>query len=298
MTARAEHAPSVTASEVASQPEIWGRALGADPGTYAALPAPGTPVLVVGCGTSYYVGDAYARLRESAGLGRTRAVIASELDRIGDDETLLVISRSGTTTDVLRVLERTGGRNPVVGVLGTPDSPLARGCGSVVLLDYADEVSVVQTRFASTVLAVLRQSLGLAPDGLPVEARTALAVPLPSGEYRQFVFLGTGWTVGVAQEAALKCREAAGVWTEAYALWEYQHGPISVAGEHTLVWSFAAVPQVVADAVHATGATLVTPSLDPLAELVTVHRLALRLAAAAGRDPDRPPHLSRSVRLG
>ena len=85
MTEPAGVRDTVTAREVATQPEIWARALGADPESYAALPAEGTPVLVVGCGTSYYVGDAYARLRESAGLGRTRAVIASELDRIGAD---------------------------------------------------------------------------------------------------------------------------------------------------------------------------------------------------------------------
>ncbi|MFD7987018.1 SIS domain-containing protein [Kitasatospora indigofera] len=297
MTAPTEIPDTITAREVATQPDIWHRALTAGPDAYTALPAPGTPVLVVGCGTSYYVGDAYARLRESAGLGRTRAVIASELDRIGEDETVLVISRSGTTTDVLRVIERAAGRNPVAGILGTPHTPIADACDAITLLDYADEVSVVQTRFASTVLTVLRHSLGLTPDTVADQARTALARPLPEPGHTQFVFLGTNWTVGVAQEAALKCRESAGVWTEAYALWEYQHGPISVAGPHTLVWSLSPVPPVVADAVRATGATLVEPELDAMAELVAVHRLALRLAAAADRDPDTPPHLSRSVQL-
>lgn len=297
MTEPAGVRDTVTAREVATQPEIWARALGADPESYAALPAEGTPVLVVGCGTSYYVGDAYARLRESAGLGRTRAVIASELDRIGADETVLVISRSGTTTDVLRVIERARGRNHVVGLLGTPGSPIAKACDEVVMLDYADETSVVQTRFASTVLTVLRHSLGLTPDGLVEDARAALTRALPEQGPHQFVFLGTNWTVGVAQEAALKCRESAGVWTEAYALWEYQHGPISVAGPHTLVWALCPVPEFVAEGVRATGATLLEPALDPMAELVAVHRLALSLAAAAGRNPDTPPFLSRSVQL-
>ncbi|MEK8171227.1 sugar isomerase [Streptomyces sp. M19] len=216
---------------------------------------------------------------------------------IGDDETVLVISRSGTTTDVLRVVERAKGGHRVVGLVGTPGTPIAETCDDVVLLDYADERSIVQTRFATTGLAVLRHSLGLTPEGLVADGRAALEAELPPPGARQFVFLGSGWTVGVAQEAALKCRESAGSWTEAYALWEYQHGPISVAGEHTVVWSFAPVPQVIADAVRATGALLVEPRRDPLAELVTVHRLALRLAAENGRDPDVPPHLTRSVQL-
>ncbi len=47
--------------------------------------------------------------------------------------------------------------------------------------------------------------------------------------YRRIVFLGAGWTVGLASEAALKLREAAGAWTESYPAMEYRHGPISAA---------------------------------------------------------------------
>ena len=53
---------------------------------------------------------------------------------------------------------------------------------------------------------------------------------------RQFVFLGRAWTVGLAREAALKVREAALAWSEAYPAMEYRHGPISVAGAGTVVW--------------------------------------------------------------
>lgn len=56
----------------------------------------------------------------------------------------------------------------------------------------------------------------------------------------QFVFLGGGWTVGLAAEAALRFREASLAWTEAYYAMEYRHGPIRVAGEHTLVWLLGA----------------------------------------------------------
>ena len=78
---------------------------------------------------------------------------------------------------------------------------------------------------------------------------------------------------------------------------EYQHGPIAVAGPHSLIWSLSPLPHFVREPIEATGATVIAPELDPLAQLVAAHRLALRLAAAAGRNPDQPHYLSRSVQL-
>ena len=55
------NAASRTPAEVAGQPEIWQRLLADAPRTVRALPRPGAPVLCIGRGTSYYVGDSYAR---------------------------------------------------------------------------------------------------------------------------------------------------------------------------------------------------------------------------------------------
>jgi fructoselysine-6-P-deglycase FrlB-like protein len=77
---------------------------------------------------------------------------------------------------------------------------------------------------------------------------------------------------------------------------EYRHGPISVAGERTLVWMLAEADGLAGE-IGATGATVVQAARDPLAELVLVHRAALALAEARRLDPDAPRHLSRSVVL-
>jgi fructoselysine-6-P-deglycase FrlB-like protein len=290
--------PSQTLVEVESQPEVWMRVLAGSADSSARLPQRGQPVLLVGCGTSYYIGESYQRLRNSAGHGRTRAAIASEIPYLDPAETVVVLSRSGTTTDVLRVVERFSGKQHVVGIVGEPNTPIADACDDTILLDYADETSIVQTRFATSALLMLRASVERDLAHVPDEARTALALPLPDPLPRHVVFLGTDWSVGLAYEAALKCREAAGAWTESYALMEYQHGPIAVAGPNSLVWSFVPMPEHVRDPILATGATVVAPDIDPLAQMPAVHRLALALAAAAERDPDRPQHLSRSVQLG
>lgn len=287
----------VTERELTSQPEIWTQAIGLPSEQLELLPGAGERVLVIGCGTSYYVGDSYAYLRNDAGLGRTRAAIPSELTWVDDDEHIIVISRSGTTADVIEVVERFRDTHRITAILGDIDTPLGALCDRIVHLGFADEISIVQTRFATTVLTTLRTSIGQVPDSLVADARTALELPLPTDPttVRQVVFLGHRWSVGLAHEAALKLRESAGVWTEAYPVWEYQHGPISCAGPGSLVWSLGELPEVVAADVRATGADIYVDDLDPQANLVLAHRLALALARNADRDPDTPPFLNRSV---
>ena len=77
------------------------------------------------------------------------------------------------------------------------------------------------------------------------------------------MFLGHGWAVGLANEAALKMREAAQAHTEAYPAMEYRHGPISLAGPGSLIWVLGTPDPAVADDVRATGATVMVAEGDP-----------------------------------
>ena len=290
--------PAIT-SEIASQPALWRKAAAMAPAVAGLLPAPGEPAAAIGCGTSHHIARAYAALREDSGQGTTDAAIASELSPHRSYGRVVAISRSGTTTEVLRTLEALRGRAATVAVTAVPGSPVASSADEAVVLDFANEQAVVQTRFATTALALLRAHTGdrleaAIADG---EAALARALPVEPSEFKQFVFLCQGWTVGLASEAALKLREAASAWTEAYPAMEYRHGPISAAGPGTLVWAVGPVdPSVLADAAD-TGATVVDAGSDPMAELVLIQRMAVELAEACGLDPDRPKHLTRSVVL-
>ena len=122
-------------------------------------------------------------------------------------------------------------------------------------------------------------------------------LPVDPARYGHFVYLGTGWTVGLAHEAALKMREAAQAWSESYPAMDYRHGPVAVAGPHSLVWMFGTPPPGLVQEVQNTGATVVTSDSDPLAQLVQAQRCAVAMAAARGLDPDRPRGLTRSVVL-
>jgi glucosamine--fructose-6-phosphate aminotransferase (isomerizing) len=289
----------LTVQEIASQPDCWARAYEQGTGQLAGLPAAGERVLVLGCGTSYYAAGAYAWLREQAGHGVTDALIASELPRVVRDyDRVLAISRSGTTTEVVQALQALRGRAPVTAVLGTLGTPVGAHATDVVDLSYADERSVVQTRFPTSLLTLLRTHLGASEpdvDTLIEQARSALAEQVTTPAPRQLVVLGSGWAAALAQEAALKCRESAGMWAEAYSSGEYRHGPISVAGPGTLVWALSPLTPVQVEAVESTGATLRQGTRDPQAELVAIQRHAVAWAVASGRDPDLPRHLTRSV---
>ncbi|MET7389190.1 SIS domain-containing protein [Streptomyces sp. NPDC005529] len=285
--------------ELSSQPECWIRAAEEAAGHGAALPAVGERVAIVGCGTSFFMAQAVAALREGSGQGETDAFAASDYPAGRSYDRVIALTRSGTTTEVLELLGRLRGHTRTTAVTADPHTPVMEAADDIVVLDFADERSVVQTRFATTALTLLRAHLGLHTDAVVADARTALETPLPEGlvDCAQFTFLGRGWTVGLANEAGLKMREASLAWTEAYPAMEYRHGPISVSTRGTATWMLGEAPDGLAEQVRETGALWVGDGLDPLAGLVRAQRLAVAVAAAKGLDPDQPRHLTRSVIL-
>jgi fructoselysine-6-P-deglycase FrlB-like protein len=288
-----------TGREIASQPACWRRAAGLASAVAASLPAPGERVAVAGCGTSWFIAQSYAAAREESGHGETDAFAASEMPPGRRYDRLLVLSRSGTTTEVHQLLDRVRGTMPTVVITTDTRSPVALAADEAIDLGFADEESVVQTRFATTELALLRAHLGYDPAAAAEAAQRVLAEPLPPQllAARQFTFLGTGWTCGLASEAALKLREAASLWTEAYPAMEYRHGPAAVTGPDSVVWVFGTAPDGLAEEIAAAGGIAWTDETDPMASLVRAQLVAVAVATARGLDPDRPRNLTRSVIL-
>jgi fructoselysine-6-P-deglycase FrlB-like protein len=264
--------------------------------------------------------QAMAAWRESQSDGETDAFAASEMPTGRRYDLVIAISRSGTTTEVVDLvgeLRRRGTR--VLAITATPGAPVASTADAAIDLAFADEASVVQTRFATSVCALWRAHLGHDVRKLADDAEIALAKAVrsadggagtgPAGEdgpvghagelgsFRQFVFLGRGAGAALASEAALKFREAALAWSEAYPAMEFRHGPISVIGEHTLVRAIGGLDERLAAQIEDTGATVRRSIGDAMVDLVLVHYAAVTLAAAKGLDPDRPRRLTRSVIL-
>lgn len=289
--------------ELVSQPEVWQRAV-EQARTEQLLPADGKRIAVIGCGTSWFMAQSYAAARESAGRGVTDAFAASEafLNSNSADrqyDAVVAITRSGTTTEVLEILAELKGIVPTVAIIGDTSSPIVELADTVVGLHYADERSVVQTRFATTALVYMLTSLGIDVQQAIEDARDAVTAEV-SQEFldaEQFTFLGTGWTVGLAHEAGLKMREAVQGWTESYPAMEYRHGPISIAAPGRVTWLFGTQPEGLDSDMAVTGALYIHTDKHPLAELARVHKVTLERARVRGLNPDLPRNLTRSVIL-
>jgi fructoselysine-6-P-deglycase FrlB-like protein len=290
----------LTGDEINSQPECWQRAGALVPSVRHVLPADGERVAFVGTGTAWFMAQCMAALREGAGMGESDAFVASEMPRSRRYDRVVVLTRSGLTTDVNRLLRDLRGEVPTLAIVGDAQvetSPSADLADAVVDLSFADEASVVQTRFATTALALVRVWVGHDLDRIVAEAEEALQVRLTEEQVsvEQVTYLGRAWTVGLAHEAALKFRQCTQSWAESYPAMEYRHGPIAVAEPGRVVWMLSPTPYGLADRIRATGATLVESHRDPMAELIVAQRLALGRAMHQGLSPDRPRNLTRAV---
>jgi glutamine---fructose-6-phosphate transaminase (isomerizing) len=257
----AEH----TLAEIFSQPRIW-----ADTETQLKKSgmlerlsdtfSPRSPWLFVGCGSSYYLSHLIAALWTKHCYIPASAVPASELlfapeetlRRIGAEQ-IVLMSRSGETTEVLRAAELLQSHKTVqtLGVTCNPQSVLEKLCTHAFKLDWADEKSTVMTRSFTAILLAF-QRLGLqfvgdnqlssALDELPRKGQAwfdanARKIQAFAGKQKfvDYVFLGQGVHYWLAQEAGLKVTEMSSSYAQVYHSLEFRHGPRSIAGPDTLI---------------------------------------------------------------
>lgn len=282
--------------EIASQPAIWAQVAQFAPSVSALLPKKGERVAVVGCGSSWFMSMCYASLREAAGQGETDVYAGSEMNYTRAYDRIVTISRSGTTTEIVQMLSKIS--TPSVAITAIHNSPVAEHATETIVMDFADEKSVLQTRWATAALGLLRTHLGLDLRTIIEDAEEALLSDL--GELvnvEQISFLGRGWTIGLAHEAALKTRESSQFWAEAYPALDYRHGPLSISQPGRAVWAFGKItPDLIHD-IESTGALLEMSNLDPMAHLIRAQRVAIAIAKKRGCDADNPRGLSRSIIL-
>ena len=257
-----------TLSEILSQPQIWAETEKhfASTGVLERLAdtfSPRSPWLFVGCGSSYYLSRLIAAIWTKYLYIPATAVAASEL-LFAPEETLrrtgaeqiVLISRSGETTEVLRAAELLQSHKTVqtLAVTCNPESALEKLCTHSFKLTWADEESVVMTRsFTAILLSFQRLALQFIGDNhfssglnqLPQKGQSwldahALKIQEFAKErkFNDYVFLGQGVHYWLAQEAALKIAEMSSSYTQVYHSLEFRHGPRSIAGPETLITFF------------------------------------------------------------
>lgn len=254
-----------TLAEILSQPHVWAETAqqlrdGETLEHLAKRFSARETWLFVACGSSYYLSQLVAAAWEKYFSIPCAAVPASEV-LFAPEETLrrtgarqaVLLSRSGETTEVLRVAEllRANPEMRTLGVTCNGAAPLAGLCTETLKLGWADEKSTVMTRsFTSILLSFQRLGARLAGradlaaglDGLPQKVERWLDENADriqefaaKRQFADFVFLGQGVHYWLAQEAALKVTEMSSSYAQAYHTLEFRHGPRSIAGRETLI---------------------------------------------------------------
>ena len=256
---------SLTLREISDQPAAWAAALRRFERDAAQADRlferqPPDEVVFTGCGSSYYLSMTAASVFQQVTGLRAKAVPASEILQFPEgvfaqeaSPLLVASSRSGTTTETLRVV-RAVARQGISTLCLTcaGGSPLARQADLALVSPLGAERSVVMTKSFSSLLLLglllaaqrggdegLRREL----SRLPALGKRVLKIALPLMQdtgttASRFVFLGAGPAHGIAWEAMLKMTEMAQRMAVAYHPLEFRHGPIAVVGPGTVAVLF------------------------------------------------------------
>ena len=247
---------STTDEAIAAAVDVGARA----PVAASALLAGAQRIVVTGAGSSYYLAQSVAAVARAA---LRRPVIAAPLSELilrpegvlvgaagAAREPVVIISRSGSTSEAVSVAERMrAAGHPTVAVTCRPDSPLAATADVMLVSPAGDEDAIVMTRSFASMLALLLEVVALvggAPDlaadlaRLPdhwgdASAAARIGRRLGATDWSRVVILGGGPAFGIAAEWGLKLTETSQVPTSAYEPLEFRHGPISVCEPGMLV---------------------------------------------------------------
>ena len=257
--------------------------------------------------------------------------VSSLYDAKADFRSVLfvAISQSGASPDLLAAVQaaKTAGAL-VVALVNDADSQLARASTHTIPLRAGTELSVAATKSYLASLSAIVQLIGCwtrddglleALDGAPDQLERAWqldwsAAIEPLREANSLFVIGRGLGLGIAQEAALKLKEACGLHAEAFSSAELRHGPVALVGRGFPVLAFTQGDETRADVeslareLASVGANVLLagsqapgavslptirahPAIEPLLLIQSFYRFVNALAGSRGRDPDRPPHL-------
>jgi len=238
----------------------------------------GARALFTGCGTSFHAamtgGEAVQALELVLGPKR-------------DADVLVLVSHEGATETTLEAARIWPG--PKWLVTGKSDGPIAELCDEVIVCTPAIEESWCHTASYTCAVAAIAALRGEDISWLPSAVEAALAADLPAvGEQERFLVAGAGRELATAHEAVLKLREGAWVAAEAYETEQLMHGYFAAIDES--VRAFVLDGPRAADAfagLQALCDVTLVPTRHPVVDVVLFQRLAVTIADARGRNPDR-----------
>jgi glucosamine--fructose-6-phosphate aminotransferase (isomerizing) len=323
--------------EIREQPGVWRALAAADTAQRLALALRGHDVLLVGSGSSLFMAQLGALALRRRGIS-AQALAATEarLDhRAYAGWTVLAVSQSGRSRDVLDAIERIGPPR-LIALTNSPDSPLAARAAETFDAGAGIEIAIPATKSVSACAVLLLWAASLLGGGTgrnaAVLTRTADAVErwIESGELervraaarrtaslRSAIVVGSDYGLPIASEAALKFKEAAYLHAEGFAAGEFRHGSRAMLDANCAIIGvidgdgYAVVARPIQEAAASNAARFTIGSariagvehlgpdvevpFNTLAWLVTAQLLALFTARERGIDSDRPRGLTKAL---
>lgn len=326
--------------EIKTQTQAWAQALDVVRASDSPKAGDYDQVLFTGCGSTYYLSISAAAIYQELTGRSARAVPGGELllnsqTVLTNQKILLIaISRSGTTTETVKAVEKFKAekRGDVV-VISNYNEILSRMADFNFVIDKGQEESVAQTRsFASMYVAVTalcanmagRDDLLSSMSDLPKVGEVLMAkyevyakVVGENLNFDRFYFLGSGIRYGLACEVNLKMKEMTLTHSEPFHFLEFRHGPMSMVNENAVVVGMLSDAnraheakvlsemQMLGGSVTAIGESEadvcfesnVPEGVRSVLYLPVLQLMAFYRSLAKGLNPDRPTNLTAVVKL-
>jgi glucosamine--fructose-6-phosphate aminotransferase (isomerizing) len=230
--------------EIREQPDVWRSIAQSNKAETLASAIKDRDVVLLGSGSSLFMAQLGALALRRRGI-RAHALAATEapLDNVAyRNAVVIACSQSGRSTDLLEALDILQPKE-LIALTNTSDSILGRRANLTIDLGAGPEIAVPASKSVTSTAAILLWAAGLMSgshsrtaqtltetaedvrswlDGRDIEAVQDAAQRI--ARRRSVVFVAAGYGVPVANECALKLKEASYIHAEGFSAGEFRHG--------------------------------------------------------------------------
>ncbi len=230
--------------EIREQPDVWRTIADSNKAESLARAIKDRDVVLLGSGSSLFMAQLGGLALRRRGI-RAHALPATEapLDNVAYRNAIVIAcSQSGRSTDLLDALDILAPKE-LIALTNTPDSILGRRANLTIDLGAGPEIAVPASKSVTATAAILLWAAGLMSgsharsaatlietaedvrgwlDGREIETVHDAAQRI--ARRRSVVIVGTAYGVPVANECALKLKEASYIHAEGFSAGEFRHG--------------------------------------------------------------------------
>jgi glucosamine--fructose-6-phosphate aminotransferase (isomerizing) len=234
--------------EIREQPDVWTAIAHSDKAQRLARAIHGRDVVLLGSGSSLFMSQLGALALRRRGI-RAHALATTEapLDNAAyRDAIVIACSQSGASDDLLRALDILKPRE-LIALTNTPDSPLGHRATIAIDVGAGPEVAVPASKSVTATAAILLWAAGLMSDSHSRDAKTLIetaqdvrawlqgdgveevrAAAQRIARRRSVIIVAAGYGVPIANECALKLKEASYIHAEGFSAGEFRHGSVAM----------------------------------------------------------------------